>query len=325
MKTGLKILQPESSPKKADPQAMAFVLGDEPQFYRQLLEHIADGVYFVDRQRRIHYWNAGAEQISGFSREEVVGRRCQDGVLNHVDMDGRPLCNGACPLVECICDRQQHEGFVFLHHKSGRRVPVKVRTQPMFNAEGEVIGAVEIFSDATAEFEMRRRTEAMHQMAFFDHLTGLPNRRYVEMTLRSLLTEATPPSKPFGILLFDLDRLKTINDTYGHNAGDEALHTVGQALASALRPTDVVGRWGGDEYLAAVHGVNAAILGALARRTVKTACGRRLSVVTQEVQLSISAGATLVRPGESLEQLVKRADELLYRSKAQGGGRATME
>lgn len=311
---------------QGDRGAPEFVPSSDPEFYRQLLEHIADGVYFVDRERRILYWNQGAERITGFAAAEVLGRYCQDGILNHVDAAGNSLCRGTgCPLLECIAACRPHHDQIFLHNKEGRRVPIKVRSQPIFDAQGNVVGAVEIFSDATAEFEMRRRSEAMQRMAFVDHLTGLPNRRYVEMTLRGLLNEAAPPQETLGVLLFDLDGLKFINDTYGHGAGDEALREAGQALAGALRPTDVVGRWGGDEYLAIVYNVDLAILSELARRAVAMTERRQLRVQTQQFQLSISAGATLVAPGESLETVVHRADELLYRSKSLGGRRATMD
>lgn len=310
---------------QADDGVQPFIPYTAPEFYRQLLEHIADGVYFVDRERRIQYWNRGAERITGFNATEILGRFCHDAVLNHVDSEGRLLCRGnGCPLTECMCDARQHENQIFLHNKEGRRVPVKVRAQPMFDEQGQVVGAVEIFSDATAEFELRRRTDAMQRMAFFDHLTGLPNRRYVEMTLRGLLNEARPPQSAFGILLFDLDSLKRLNDSFGHGAGDAALREAGQAVASALRPSDVVGRWGGDEFLALVHNVNAEILYELAERAVATTGRKHVTVREGQVPLSISAGATLVQSGEALEQLLERADGLLYRSKSQGGGRATM-
>jgi diguanylate cyclase (GGDEF)-like protein len=135
----------------------------------------------------------------------------------------------------------------------------------------------------------------------------------------------TPPAKSFGILLFDLDSLKVINDKYGHSAGDEALRQAGQALAGALRPTDVVGRWGGDEFLAVVNHVDRQILSELARRAVRMTERKRLEVQGGEVLLSVSAGATLAQPGESVEAVVQRADALLYCSKSQGGRRATMD
>jgi diguanylate cyclase (GGDEF)-like protein/PAS domain S-box-containing protein len=292
-------------------------------FYKELLNHIGDGVYFVDRDRRILYWNKGAERLTGFTEQEIVGRTCDQETLNHVDADGRPVCRGGCLLHRCMEEGKEQQGHLFLHNKAGRRLPVKVRVQPMMDAQGWVVGAVEIFTDASGEYEMRRKADAMQRMAFLDHLTQLPNRRYLELSLQALLNEPAR-SGEIGVLMMDLDGLKAINDQYGHSAGDQALCEAGRTLAGALRPSDVVGRWGGDEYVAIVNGVDERILGELARRCVMLTERKRMKCQEQEFQLSISAGATLVRSGDQMETLIARADEMLYRSKSQGGCRATM-
>ena len=116
-------------------------------FYRQLLHSLDDGIYFVDRFRRIVFWNQGAEKISGYSFDEVQGRFCGDGLLQHVDFDGNIMCGAGCPLTATIKDGQNHEVDVYLKHKNGHRVPVKVISSPVYNADGDIIGAVERFTD----------------------------------------------------------------------------------------------------------------------------------------------------------------------------------
>ena len=78
-------------------------------FYKEILDHLYDGVYFVDRERRITYWNHGAERITGYLAEQVMGRRCADNILEHVDAAGRLLCTGMCPLAASMLDGQQKE------------------------------------------------------------------------------------------------------------------------------------------------------------------------------------------------------------------------
>ncbi len=95
-----------------------------PSFYKTLLDDMSDGVYFVDRDRRILYWNKGAIRLTGYQSEEMVGRCCQDNTLCHVDAAGRNLCHDGCPLTASISDGGSHEAPVFLRHKQGRRVPV---------------------------------------------------------------------------------------------------------------------------------------------------------------------------------------------------------
>ena len=228
----------------------------DPGFYKELLDHMSDGVYFVDRERRILYWNEGAYRLTGYKSEEILGKRCQDDILCHVDSTGKQLCHDGCPLSASIEDGGLHQANVFLRHKYGRRVPVNVRVQPIRDAEGGVIGAIEIFSDDSAQHEARRKTEALERMAFLDYLTQLPNRRFLEMSIRTALTEFEVHKDPFGVLLIDLDSFKTINDSFGHSCGDRALQEVAKTLTGSLRPTDIVGRWGGDEFLAIAGNVD---------------------------------------------------------------------
>ena len=195
-------------------------------FYKELLDHIGDGVYFVDRERRFLYWNEGATRLTGYKAEEILGKRCQDDILCHTDHSGKRLCNDGCPLTASIADGAFHQANVLLRHKKGRQVPVSVRVQPMRAADGTVIGAIEIFSDNSAEIEALRKTKAMNRMAFLDHLTQLPNRRFLQMSLQTALTEFRVHKESVGVLVIDLDMFKGINDSYGHSCGDRALQEV---------------------------------------------------------------------------------------------------
>lgn len=293
----------------------------DPGFYKDLLDHMSDGVYFVDRNRRILYWSEGAYRLTGYRPEEVIGRQCHDEILCHLDYDGNRLCHEACSLSACIEDGGPREAKVYLRHKLGRRVPVSVRIQPIRDADGLITGAIEIFSDDTAQNDARRRTEAMRRMAFLDHLTQLPNRRFMEMALQTTLNEFQTHKDPFGILVIDFDQFKKVNDSYGHLCGDRVLQQAARTLASSLRPADAVGRWGGDEFIAIVRGVTIDALQGLADRCTaiisRTAMpvgdGRRVSV-------AVSIGAAMAQPGETVEELVHRADQLMYQKKMQRRG-----
>ncbi|HEY6837725.1 MAG TPA: PAS domain S-box protein, partial [Geobacteraceae bacterium] len=116
-------------------------------FFRKLLDNLYDGVYFVDRDRLITYWNKGAERISGYTAEEVMGKSCKDSLLVHMDDKGTILCLAGCPLAATMEDRKERRAEVYLHHKDGHRVPVVVRVAPIPDRAGKIIGAVEIFSE----------------------------------------------------------------------------------------------------------------------------------------------------------------------------------
>src|SRR5271167_1619652 len=95
---------------------------DATSFHAKLLDSISDGVYFVDSQWQITYWNRGAERLTGYSAGEAVGRQCPDNFLEHVDAAGHALCIDGCPLTSTIRDGQAREAEIFLRHKLGHRV-----------------------------------------------------------------------------------------------------------------------------------------------------------------------------------------------------------
>jgi len=297
----------------------------DPGFYRDLLDHVRDGVYFVDPDRQILYWSAGAYRLTGYKAEEVVGRHCQDNILCHVNSLGINLCLEGCPLSASISDEAVHEANLFLRHKLGRLVPVSVRVQPMRGTDGTIIGAIEIFNDNSAEIETRRRIEAMNRLALLDHLVQMPNRRYLEMALQTAIREYHVHKDPFGVLMLDLDGFKAINDSFGHSCGDRALQETARTLIGALRPADTVGRWGGDEFLAIVRNVDRDILGKLAERCVALVAQAKVPFNEKRISLSISVGAALSRPGETAKALFRRADKLMYRSKNSGRKQAAAE
>ncbi|HXR33492.1 MAG TPA: diguanylate cyclase [Verrucomicrobiae bacterium] len=296
----------------------------DPRVYKALLDHVSDGVYIVDLDRRILYWNEGAFRQTGYEAHEVVGRRCPEDGLCHVDTTGHRMCRDNCPMTTSLKDGGSHEVEIFLRHKQGRRVPVTARVEPLRAADGSIIGAIQIFSDDTAAQDSRREIEEMGRLAFLDLVTQLPNRRFVEMSLQTALSEYHMHKEPFGVLVIDLDRFKGINDSFGHASGDRALREVAKTLKGTLRPADIVGRWGGDEFIAIVHHVNNEILTHLAER-----CGAMVAQTSfpgsdgSMVSMSVSIGSTLALPDDTTEKLIKRADVLMYQKKTNGGAAKT--
>ncbi|HVM94387.1 MAG TPA: sensor domain-containing diguanylate cyclase [Terriglobales bacterium] len=296
----------------------------DANFYKELLDHMSDGVYFVDRDRRILFWNDRATRLTGYKSEEVMGRFCQDEILCHVDGNGKRLCHDGCPLTATIADGEAREAQVFLRHKKGRRVPVLVRVQPIHGDDGSVIGAVEIFSDETARLAAARKTKEMERLAFLDQLTQLPNRRYLEMSVKTALAEFQIHGDAFGVLVIDVDRFKAINDGFGHSTGDKALQEAARTLTGALRTTDIVGRWGGDEFLAVVRHVDQNIMKHLADRCCALMSQSSIVSAAGTVKLSVSVGGAVAGREDSADSVISRADELMYRSKAEGRGRSAV-
>jgi len=204
----------------------------------KVIENLHDGLYLVDRDRVITYWNNAAEQISGFSAEEVVGRSCSDNILTHVDTEGNSLCLGMCPLAETICDGKVRSNEVYMHHKSGHRIPVSVRTSELTDEDGQIIGGIELFTDISSQVANELRVKELEKLALLDKLTQLANRHYVEREIQNRLEEKKRFDISFEILFIDIDHFKKFNDTYRHDIGDEVLKFVAKTIVVNTRPFD---------------------------------------------------------------------------------------
>jgi diguanylate cyclase (GGDEF)-like protein/PAS domain S-box-containing protein len=297
-------------------------VGDE--FYKNMLENIYDGVYFVDCERKITFWNKGAERITGFSASEVVNLYCFDNILNHINEDGVQLCLNLCPLANTIKTGSTCEASVFLHHKNGHRVPITVKAVPIYEGEN-IIGAVEIFTDDSNKQFLIHSMNELKIIAMIDQLTELPNRRFIETKLISKINEFTNLGIPFGIAFMDIDHFKIINDTYGHDVGDEILKMVSNTFTNNIRCSDFVGRWGGEEFVAILANVNEEKLFHLSqkmRALIENSIMRRDE---EDLRVTISIGSSLCKENDTMKTILKRADELLYKSKANGRNTVTID
>ncbi len=301
-------------------------MDDNPEFYKDIIDNLYDGVYFVDRDRRITYWNKGAERITGYKSDHVKGRFCRDNILNHITANGVQLCLTNCPLAASMDDGQPREAEVFLHHHDGHRMPVVVRASPIRNKEGEIIGAVETFSNNDQIIQTRRQVDELRQSVFTDHLTGIGNRRYLEEGLHAAKMEIEREIGVAGMIFIDIDNFKNINDTYGHETGDQILLMVVRTLKHNLRGTDLLGRWGGDEFMAIIHHVQElSVLQDLAKKLRVMVENSRLDLEAARLSITVSIGATLIKADETYEKFFERADRLMYKSKKAGRNQITVE
>jgi diguanylate cyclase (GGDEF)-like protein/PAS domain S-box-containing protein len=300
-------------------------MSDEKNFYKDIIDNLYDGVYFVDRDRVITYWNKGAERITGYSAGKAVGRACRDNLLNHVTATGVQLCLNHCPLAAVMEDGREREVEVFLHHADGHRLPVLVRAAALRDETGKIIGAIETFSNNTVVMNTRRELREMHQAAMTDPLTGIGNRRHLEGRLQAVIAELHSNGSRAGLLSLDVDHFKQFNDSYGHNTGDLVLRMVAQTLRYAVRATDTTGRWGGEEFIAILHNLQDERDLERAAEKVRALVERsRLDIDGQGLTVTVSVGGTLLRAEDTPESVVGRADELMYRSKQVGRNRVTI-
>jgi len=296
----------------------------EKDSYERIVENLHDGLYFVDQDRIITYWNKAAEQISGFAAEEILGKSCSDNILTHVDSEGNCLCTEMCPLAATIADGTNRETEIYMHHKNGHRIPVSVRVSTLTDKDDNVIGGIELFTDISNRATNELRVKELEKMALLDNLTQLANRNYIEREVQSRFEEKKRFNVPFGVIFMDIDHFKQFNDTYGHDVGDDVLKFVANTFVSNARPFDLYGRWGGEEFLGIIRNINDHDLKNIGNRIRNLVENSYISHNDKKLQVTISVGGTLVSESDTMESLIKRADKLLYKSKAAGRNCLTM-
>ena len=159
--------------------------------------------------------------------------------------------------------------------------------------------------------------EKLLRHAHRDHLTGLANRRIFEQQMPGLMETAKRYNRPLTIAAMDLDHFKQVNDTHGHQAGDQSLKDVAHALASRVRMTDLLVRMGGDEFILVMTDTDQASAQVLAERLCRGVSDLQIKADDTH-QLGVSIGLAQLQPGESLDQLMERADDILYLAKERG-------
>lgn len=293
------------------------------RFMEQFLDTLFEGVYLVDNERNIMHWNKAAEMLTGFTRHEILGHRCHDNLLVHVDNEGNSLCTGNCPLLHSIKNGQSNEAEIYLHHKDGHRIPVHVRIMPIFNDAGEVTGAIEIFTNSTSQAALAAQVGELKLLSMHDPLTAIANRRYAEKILLDRIDETKRFGWNSGVIFFDIDDFKKINDCYSHLTGDRMLKMIATTLRESIRSFDIIARWGGEEFIVVLSNVSHEQLSekaGLLRKLVKESF---FIEKDRKISATISGGATMISVSDTIESVIERADRLMYCSKKSGKDRIT--
>ncbi len=293
--------------------------------YQNLIPYLYEGVYVVDKKRRIVFWNEGSERITGYKASEVINSYCHQNILQHVDENGKHLCLEGCPLQHTLDTGVIHEAHVFLKHKEGYRIPVTVKSIPIHDDDHRIVAAIEVFTDERFQRDIYNENIELKDKLKTDPLTKIANRHFFDFHLTQRMEEAKRFNRPFGVLVFDIDHFKKINDTHGHLVGDEMLKIVAQSLVSNVQRTDTISRWGGEEFVGVMdidnindlHKVAERLRNLVKQSTYKLDDG-------QTINVTISIGGTLYQSDEDSSTLMDRADRNMYASKNKGRDQSTI-
>ena len=292
-------------------------LHEEKERAQVTLNSIGDAVVACDTELRITSMNPVAEQMTGWTRKDAIGRAFGD-VVQLIEPDG------GAPVLPPLVVAMREDRIVamqvsaMLRRRDGGELAVEDSAAPIRDRNGVVIGGVMVFHDISASRAMAQR---MSHLAQHDYLTGLPNRRLLHDRLSQALAQVEHGVR--GALLFiDLDFFKHINDSLGHQVGDRVLQEVARRLVDVVRQDDTVSRQGGDEFVLLLVRLGDPNHAALVAGKLIAAIEEPVEVDGHALHVSASVGFALFPEDASdIKSLMKQADTALYHAKQSGRGR----
>lgn len=279
------------------------------------LRSITDGVIVTDVHARVQYMNRVAQRMCGRSEEQSMDRPIQD-VLNLVEQQRGIDPKGA--VAGAIRDRRELaiERDCELLAEDERRLGVDLCVNPLVDERGEHEGAVIAIRDVTTA---RRLQQELQHNASHDALTDLPNRVLLRDRLDTAIKRASRDTAPIAVVFIDLDRFKAINDSFGHEFGDDVLRAVADRLRRAGRANDTVARLGGDEFVMLLEEVQSPVDAAHTVQRLHHALAQPIKIRDQDLFISASLGVSLYpRDATTGDELLRNADAAMYLAKEAG-------
>lgn len=281
-------------------------LHETEEILHTILQHAGDAIVITDEGGSIIYWNPSAERMFGYKSQEAIGMELQkllalnDSFLSKLK-----------DLINKSGQSSQISKFEFeTKRRDGSSIEVELSLSTVIiNGKWH---AIAIFRDIT---ERKKNERLLFLQAITDPLTGIYNRRYIIQMIENEVLRFKRTGKPFSLIIFDLDHFKKINDTFGHAAGDMTLKKVADVIKKRIRKTDILGRWGGEEFIILLPETPIENATSLANELKDKLEGVSFPKIGR---ITASFGVTSSRPEDDVDSIISRADELLYKGKASG-------
>jgi diguanylate cyclase (GGDEF)-like protein/PAS domain S-box-containing protein len=285
------------------------------QFLRHVTAVLAEGLMVLDKHSNVFFMNPEAERILGWKQEDLANHNVHYEIHQHQD-EGIALtqCPTRIALQQGTVERVEEDVFF---HRSGRRLPVSYTAAPMRDGT-DIIGVVVAFQDIS---NRKRMEEKILYMATYDSLTGVYNRATLDQKFSEELQRAKRYGREFALFMIDIDYFKRINDCYGHQAGDAVLLAFAQTLKNAIRQSDFIGRFGGEEFVVVLPETSLASAAGLAERLRQSVANSAYAAEhgADSLRLTISVGvAAYPDHGATEKALFAAADAAVYRAKKLG-------
>lgn len=280
---------------------------DDVEDLRRTLESTPIGLYAVDRDRKILLWSDGAERITGYLRQEVIGHSCKDGILIHCDHSGACLCDTNCALSAALLNGRAPEAILFLKHRHGHRVPVRVHTVAIRNGRGAVVGALQAFHEQTVVTRSVGPSGTSTLVTQTHASSVVPTRPLTVALLREALAASRAQMIGCGVACIQIARFEEFRSSHALTAANQIMDSISGTVRQMLRQADLVGRWSESQLLVVLPGCQSAALEAVATRLARIAHQSRIRWWGDDLSANVWIGAVMAHPDESHEAVAARA------------------
>ncbi|AAQ58708.1 EAL domain-containing protein [Chromobacterium violaceum] len=280
------------------------------QLAAKVFENTVEGIMITDADRRIRSVNRAFTEITGYTQHEVLGQKTS--ILSSGRHD-EPFYE---QMWQSIAEHGSWQGELWNRRKNGEVYPEWLAINAVRNSLGEITHYVAIFSDLT---ERKAADERIQFLAHFDVLTSLPNRIHMQDRVELAIHNAVRDNQRLALLLLDLDRFKTVNESLGHSAGDTLLQVAADRIKSVMAPGEMLARQGGDEFIILLPVISDPGEAALAAERVRDVFANPIELHNHVLTITPSIGISVYPDdGRDYETLVRNADAAMYHAKSSG-------
>jgi len=294
--------------------------GEALLFEAKLLDNMYDAVVFVNSQGIIVQWNHGAERLTGIAGASIRQQRWHPDILKLSDEQNRAISEIDCPVLATINSGVQSLRRLTVWGRNGRSVAVDSHVIPVIGGDGNTQGVILLLHDASSEISLEQRCQRLADKASRDSLTQVANRAEFDRVHAMFVTAHQQQQVPCALLMCDLDRFKLVNDTYGHQAGDEVIKSLAALLKGACHAGDLVARYGGEEFVVLLADCDNTTANRRADQ-IRLALSQVHQPQMNGKSVTVSFGVTEIQAGDTAETMLRRADRALLMAKENGRNR----